>query len=161
MMSNGPPPARSDGTVDDARWFFPQERAHPPRDKGCKQNGFGDPAPQSNQPSSLSGASTLAKKVLMEPSWLTFAAANGFGVHRIRFGIVSGILHINRIPGVLGTVSQDPADGFCWILSHAGSTVQTNFVGNWSRTRLNRHPVPARHFPTRSNSSSPSSPCVG
>jgi len=27
MMSNGPPPARPDGTVDDARWLFPQERA--------------------------------------------------------------------------------------------------------------------------------------
>jgi hypothetical protein len=45
MMSNGPPPARPDGTVDDARWLFPQERAPPPRDEGCKQNGFGDPAP--------------------------------------------------------------------------------------------------------------------
>jgi len=31
MMSNGPPPARPDGTVDDARWLFPQERAPPPR----------------------------------------------------------------------------------------------------------------------------------
>ena len=30
MMSNGPP-ARPDGTVDDARWLFPQERAPPPR----------------------------------------------------------------------------------------------------------------------------------
>ena len=48
MMSNGPPPARPDGTVDDARWLFPQERAPPPRDKGCKQNGFGDPAPHTN-----------------------------------------------------------------------------------------------------------------
>ena len=44
-MSNGPPPARPDGTVDDARWLFPQERAPPPHDEGCKQNGFGDPAP--------------------------------------------------------------------------------------------------------------------
>ena len=44
MMSNGPPPARPDGTVDDARWLFPQERAPPPRDEGCTQNGFGDPA---------------------------------------------------------------------------------------------------------------------
>ena len=31
MMSSGPPPARPDGTVDDARWLFPQERAPPPR----------------------------------------------------------------------------------------------------------------------------------
>jgi len=45
-MSNGPPPARPDGTVNDARWLFPQERAPPPREEGCKQNGFGDPAPQ-------------------------------------------------------------------------------------------------------------------
>ena len=44
MMSNGPPPARPDGTVDDARWLFPHERAPPPRDEGCKQHGFGDPA---------------------------------------------------------------------------------------------------------------------
>ena len=44
MMSNGPPPARPNGTVDDARWLFPQERAPPPRDEGCKNNGFGDPA---------------------------------------------------------------------------------------------------------------------
>ena len=40
----------------------------------------------------------------MEPSWLTFAAANSFGVHRIWFGILSGILHIPkgtwyRVPG--------------------------------------------------------------
>ena len=47
-MSNGPPPARPDGTVDDARWLFPQERAPPPRDEGCKQNGFGDPAPHTS-----------------------------------------------------------------------------------------------------------------
>ena len=31
MMSNGPPPACPDGTVNDARWLFPQERAPPPR----------------------------------------------------------------------------------------------------------------------------------
>jgi hypothetical protein len=43
MMSNGPP-AHPDGTVDDARWLFPQEQAPPPRDESCKQNGFGDPA---------------------------------------------------------------------------------------------------------------------
>jgi len=30
MMSNGPPPARPDGPVDDARWLFPQEQAPPP-----------------------------------------------------------------------------------------------------------------------------------
>jgi hypothetical protein len=47
-MSNGPTPARPDGTVDDAQWLFPQERAPPPRDEGCKQNGFGDPAPHSS-----------------------------------------------------------------------------------------------------------------
>ena len=47
-MSNGPPPARPDGTVDDARWLFPQERAPPPHDEGCKQNGFGDPAPHTS-----------------------------------------------------------------------------------------------------------------
>jgi hypothetical protein len=48
MMSNGPTPARPDGTVDNARWLFPQERAPPPRDEGCKQNGFGDPAPHTS-----------------------------------------------------------------------------------------------------------------
>jgi hypothetical protein len=47
-MSKGPPLACPDGTVDDARWLFPQERAPPPRDEGCKQNGFGDPAPQAS-----------------------------------------------------------------------------------------------------------------
>ena len=47
-MSNGPSPARPDGTVDDARWLFPQERAPPPRDEGCKQHGFSDPAPHSS-----------------------------------------------------------------------------------------------------------------
>ena len=52
-MSNGPPPARPDGTVEavmvkDAQWLFPQERAPPPRDEGCKQNGFGDPAPHTS-----------------------------------------------------------------------------------------------------------------
>jgi hypothetical protein len=61
----------------------------------------------------------------MEPSWLTFAAANGFGVHRIRFGILSGILGINQIPRARGTVSLVPADGFCWILSHAGLVEDT------------------------------------
>jgi hypothetical protein len=48
MMSNGPPLARPDGTVDEARWLFPQERAPPPHDEGCKQNGFGDPAPHTS-----------------------------------------------------------------------------------------------------------------
>ena len=48
MMSNGPHPARPDCTVDDARWLFPQERAPPPRDEGCKKNGFGDPAPHTS-----------------------------------------------------------------------------------------------------------------
>jgi hypothetical protein len=33
MMSNGPPLARPDGPVDDARWLFPQERAPPPLNK--------------------------------------------------------------------------------------------------------------------------------
>ncbi len=47
-MSNGPPSARPDGTVNDDRWLFPQERAPLPRDEGCKQNGFGDPAPLSS-----------------------------------------------------------------------------------------------------------------
>jgi hypothetical protein len=47
-MSNGPHPARPDCTVDDARWLFPQERAPPPRDEGCKKNGFGDPAPHTS-----------------------------------------------------------------------------------------------------------------
>jgi hypothetical protein len=42
MMSNGPP-ACPDGTVDDAQWLFPQERAPPPRNEGCK-HGFGNPA---------------------------------------------------------------------------------------------------------------------
>ena len=47
-MSNGPPPARPDDAVD-ARWLFLQEQApSPPRDKGCKHNGFGDPAPLSS-----------------------------------------------------------------------------------------------------------------
>jgi hypothetical protein len=45
-MSNGTPPARPDDAIT-TRWLFPQERApSPPRDEGCKQNGFGDPAPQ-------------------------------------------------------------------------------------------------------------------
>ena len=43
-MSNGPPPAQPDDAVD-ARWLFPQEQApSPPREEGCKHNGFGDPA---------------------------------------------------------------------------------------------------------------------
>jgi hypothetical protein len=47
-MSNGPPPARPDGTVDNTQWLFPLEQAPPPRDEGCTQNGFGDPAPHSS-----------------------------------------------------------------------------------------------------------------
>jgi len=44
MMSNGTPPARPDDAIN-TRWLFPQERApSPPRDEGCKHNGFGDPA---------------------------------------------------------------------------------------------------------------------
>ena len=43
-MSNGTPPARPDNAIN-TRWLFPQERApSPPRDEGCKQIGFGDPA---------------------------------------------------------------------------------------------------------------------
>ena len=65
MMSNGTPPAHPDGTIEavmvkDARWLFPQERAPPPRNEGCK-HGFGDPAlhasngspPTPSPPSSL------------------------------------------------------------------------------------------------------------
>jgi hypothetical protein len=48
MMSNGPPPAHPDGTVDNSRWLFPQEQAPQPRDKGCKQIGFGNPAPHAS-----------------------------------------------------------------------------------------------------------------
>ena len=41
-MSNGTPPARPDNAIN-TRWLFPQERApSPPRDKGCKHNGFGN-----------------------------------------------------------------------------------------------------------------------
>ena len=43
-MSNGPPLARPDD-AGDAQWLFPQERApSPPRNEGCKHNGFVDPA---------------------------------------------------------------------------------------------------------------------
>ena len=47
-MRNGPPPACPDGTVNNARWLFPQEQAPPPRNEGCKQNVFGDPAPHTS-----------------------------------------------------------------------------------------------------------------
>ena len=67
MMSNGPPPARPDGTVNNAQWLFPQERAPPPRNEGCKHNGFGDPAlhasngslPTPSPPSESSPSSTV------------------------------------------------------------------------------------------------------
>ena len=50
MMSNGTPPARPDDAIITRwPWLFPQERApSPPRDEGCKQNGFGDPAPHTS-----------------------------------------------------------------------------------------------------------------
>jgi hypothetical protein len=45
------------------------------------------------QPSSLTGAFTLAPKVWMEPSWLIFSAAKGFGNHQLQMiGIMIGIL---------------------------------------------------------------------
>ena len=200
MMSNGPPPARPDGTVDDARWLFPQERAPPPRDEGCKQHGFGDPAllpsngspptpsPPSSRPHpharqllsppssrwggsrplmlarhrlfSPSGAVMLAMTASTAATWSIFAVANSCGSHRLRIGTSSGILNVLPIPRVLGTVSLDPADGFTWIIEPIGSISQLSTLGTWLRTRLVRL-VPARHFPTRSNSSSPSSPCVG
>jgi len=52
MMSNGPLPARPDGTVD-AQWLFPQERAPPPRFKGCKHSDFGDLALRTSNGSQL------------------------------------------------------------------------------------------------------------
>ncbi len=43
-MSNGPLPACPDDAVD-LKWLFPLEQGpSPPRDEGCKHNGFGDPA---------------------------------------------------------------------------------------------------------------------
>ena len=74
----------------------------------------------------------------MVPSWLTFAVANGFGDHRIRIGIMNGILSQSQIPRARGTVSQVPADGFSLILSQVGSIVQRNNTGTWLRTLLDR-----------------------
>ena len=70
-MSNGPPPARPDGTVDDARWLFPQERAPTPRNEGCKHSGFVDPAlPSSNgSPPTPSPPMSMSRCIL--PSHLT------------------------------------------------------------------------------------------
>ena len=54
-----------------------------------------------------------------------FAAANGFGNHRLRIGIMNGILSQSQIPRARGTVFQVPANGFslmfrptahCWYL---------------------------------------------
>ena len=76
MMSNGPPPAHPDGTIDDARWLFSQERAPLPRDEGCKQNGFGDPAPQPSNgsppiPSPPSKSSTQSSASTSFPTLVT------------------------------------------------------------------------------------------
>ena len=87
------------------------------------------------QPSSLTGAFTLAPKVWMEPSWLIFAAANGFGNHRLRIWVMIGILSQSQIPRAHGTVSQVPADGFSLMKSQVGSRDTT---GTWLRTLLDQ-----------------------
>jgi hypothetical protein len=70
---------------------------------------------------------------------LIFAAANGFGNHRIRIGIMNGILlSQSQIPRARGTVSQVPADGFSLMLSQVGSIVQRDNTGTWLRTLLDR-----------------------
>ena len=79
MMSNGPPPARPDGTVDDAPWLFPQERAPPPRNKGCKHNGFGDPAlhASNGSPSTRSPPSKLPSPSSVSTSFPTLVTMGG------------------------------------------------------------------------------------
>ena len=69
MLSNGPPPAHPNDAVENtARWMFPLERAPPPRDEGCRHNGFGDPAlnasngspPNPSPPSKSSSPSSVS-----------------------------------------------------------------------------------------------------
>ena len=75
----------------------------------------------------------------MDPLWLIFAAANGFGNHQLRIGIMHhGISRQSQIPRARGTVSQVPADGFSLMLSQVGSIVQRNTTGTWLRTLLDR-----------------------
>ena len=72
-LSNSPPPAHPDDAIN-ARWLFPQEQApSPPRDKGCKHNGFGDPAlpPSNGSPPTPSPPMLMAHCIL--PSQLTTA----------------------------------------------------------------------------------------
>ena len=76
MMSNGTPPAHPDDAIT-TRWLSPQEQApSPPRDEGCKQNGFGDPAPQSSNgspptPSPPSKSSTPSSASTSFPTLVT------------------------------------------------------------------------------------------
>ena len=78
-MSNGPPPAHPDGTVDNARWLFPQERAPPPRDEGCKKNSYGDPAlqPSNGSPPTPRPPSESSLPSSVSTSFLTLVTMGG------------------------------------------------------------------------------------
>jgi hypothetical protein len=69
-MSNGPP-APPDDAIN-ARWLFPQERApSPPRDEGCKHNGFVDPALSSSNGSPPTPSPPMSMSRCILPSHLT------------------------------------------------------------------------------------------
>ena len=73
MMSNGTPPARPDDVIN-SRWLFPQERAlSPPRDEGCKHNGFGDPAllPSNGSPPTPSPLTSPSSSSTSFPTLIT------------------------------------------------------------------------------------------
>jgi hypothetical protein len=80
----------------------------------------------------------------MDPSWLIFAAANGFGNHWLWIGVMNGILSQSQIPRARGTVSQVPADGFSLMLSQVGSIFQRDTTGTWYLVEDTARPISAR-----------------
>jgi hypothetical protein len=71
MLSNDLRPAHHINAVD-PQWLFPLERApQPPRDKGCKHNGFADPALPSSNGSSPTPSPPISMSCCILPSQLT------------------------------------------------------------------------------------------
>jgi hypothetical protein len=78
-MSNGTPPARPDDAINTG-WLSPQERApSPPRDEGCKHNGFGDSAllPSKGSPPTPSPPSKSTSPSSLSTSFPTLVTMGG------------------------------------------------------------------------------------
>jgi hypothetical protein len=120
-MSIGPPPACPDDAVD-SRWLFPLEQAPPPpRNEGCKHNGFGDPAlhtsngSQSTPSPPFSLKDCTARANLLRAKWQDAMNANfarlDASVEKIASNWAKMATNLNRPNRVGTTLACDRATG--------------------------------------------------